>query len=89
MKDEGLLQVGLLEELDYIGVLGIEFFVKGAEILGNEFAPRPHNSGHYTIDGANYSQFDLQLFTLTGLTDDINIETTPTVMKNKIGRAHV
>ena len=75
----------LLHELDYVGVLGVEFFVKGNEILGNEFAPRPHNSGHFTLDGANFSQFDLQLFTLTGLIDDINLETVPTVMKNIVG----
>ncbi len=54
----------LLKSLNYTGVLGLEFFVKGDELLCNEFAPRPHNSGHFSMDSAFYSQFDLQLFSL-------------------------
>ena len=54
--------------LNYRGVLCVEFFVmKNGGILANEFAPRPHNSGHWTIDAANRSQFDLQLCCLAGL----------------------
>ncbi len=75
----------LLQKLDYIGVLGLEFFVKDGILLGNEFAPRPHNSGHYTMDSANYSQFDLQVFCLTGIIEDLKITTTPAVMKNMVG----
>jgi 5-(carboxyamino)imidazole ribonucleotide synthase len=46
-----------LNELDYIGVLAIEFFVVEEELIVNEFAPRPHNSGHFSIDACEYSQF--------------------------------
>ncbi len=44
-------------ELELIGTLAIEFFVKDEEVIFNEMAPRPHNSGHYTIEGCNVSQF--------------------------------
>jgi 5-(carboxyamino)imidazole ribonucleotide synthase len=48
----------LLTELDYVGVLAIEFFVRDGELLANEIAPRVHNSGHWTIEGAEVSQFE-------------------------------
>ncbi len=47
----------ILEKLDYVGVLAIEFFQKDEELLVNEFAPRPHNSGHYSLDSCSVSQF--------------------------------
>jgi len=53
--------------LGYVGVLCVEFFVlKDGSLVANEMAPRPHNSGHYTIDACDQSQFDLQVRTLTG-----------------------
>jgi 5-(carboxyamino)imidazole ribonucleotide synthase len=53
--------------LGYVGVLCVEFFVlKDGTLVANEMAPRPHNSGHYTIDACDLSQFDLQVRTLTG-----------------------
>ena len=75
----------LLEKIDYVGVLGLEFFVKDDLLLGNEFAPRPHNSGHYTIDAANFSQFDLQVLCLSGIVDELSLNTIPSVMKNMVG----
>ena len=51
----------MLSRLDYVGVLTIEFFVVGDELLANEFAPRVHNSGHWTIEGARTSQFENHL----------------------------
>jgi len=51
----------LLEHLDYVGVLTLELFVTGNGLLANEFAPRVHNSGHWTIEGANTSQFENHL----------------------------
>lgn len=52
--------------LGYVGVLCVEFFVlKDGSLVANEMAPRPHNSGHYTIDACDVSQFDLQVRTLT------------------------
>ena len=51
--------------LGYVGVLCVEFFVlEDGSLVANEMAPRPHNSGHYTIDACDLSQFDLQVRTL-------------------------
>jgi|GEM_PF-1156250 len=52
---------GLLTHLDYVGVLALELFVCGDRLLANEFAPRVHNSGHWTIEGARTSQFENHL----------------------------
>ena len=57
----------LAEALDYVGVLGVEFFVSGGELLVNEMAPRPHNSGHWTLDAAQTSQFEQQVRALVGM----------------------
>jgi 5-(carboxyamino)imidazole ribonucleotide synthase len=56
----------LLEALDYVGVLAIEFFEKDGQLIGNEFAPRVHNSGHWTIEGAQVSQFENHLRAVCG-----------------------
>lgn len=48
----------VLESLDYVGVMAFEFFVKGNELIANEIAPRVHNSGHWSIEGALCSQFE-------------------------------
>ena len=57
----------LAEKLGYVGVLGVEFFVVGKQLLVNEIAPRPHNSGHYTIDACITNQFEQQVRVMTGL----------------------
>ncbi len=57
----------LAEKLDYVGVLGVEFFVVGSQLLVNEIAPRPHNSGHYTIDACITNQFEQQVRVMAGL----------------------
>jgi len=57
----------LAEKLGYVGVLGVEFFVVDNELFVNEIAPRPHNSGHYTIDGCVTNQFEQQVRALTSL----------------------
>lgn len=60
-------QVGrLLEELRYVGVLCVEFFVHDGRLVANEFAPRVHNSGHWTIEGARTSQFENHLRAILG-----------------------
>jgi 5-(carboxyamino)imidazole ribonucleotide synthase len=57
----------LAESMQYVGVLCVEFFVlKDGSLVANEMAPRPHNSGHYSVDACDLSQFDLQVRTLTG-----------------------
>lgn len=57
----------LAKALDYVGVIGVEFFVVGGRLLVNEIAPRPHNSGHYTIDACVNNQFDQQVRVTAGL----------------------
>lgn len=57
----------IAEKLDYIGTLGVEFFVSRGELYVNEMAPRPHNSGHYTLDACVTNQFEQQVRALCGL----------------------
>ncbi len=79
------IAASLAEALDYVGVLAIEMFVCGESISLNEIAPRPHNSGHYTMDACNYSQFDQQVRTLIGLpVAKVNLH-QPAVMLNVLG----
>ncbi len=59
-KADGYLRT-LMGHLDYVGVLALELFVSGDRLLANEFAPRVHNSGHWTIEGAVTSQFENHL----------------------------
>lgn len=56
----------LLEHFDYVGVLSLELFVTGNQLLANEFAPRVHNSGHWTIEGAETSQFSNHVLAIAG-----------------------
>ena len=58
---------GLIENLDYIGTLAIEMFVTDDGLIINELAPRPHNSGHWTIDGCTVSQFEQHIRAICGL----------------------
>ncbi|MBA3623278.1 MAG: ATP-grasp domain-containing protein, partial [Methylibium sp.] len=54
--------------LNYVGVLCVEFFVlEDGTLVANEMAPRPHNSGHYSLDACDVSQFELQVRCMTGL----------------------
>ena len=77
------------QELQYVGVLCVEFFVVTQEgsnsLLVNEIAPRPHNSGHYTLDACDQSQFDLQVYTLAGLPLTQPRQHSPAVMLNLLG----
>jgi 5-(carboxyamino)imidazole ribonucleotide synthase len=57
----------ILTELDYVGVLAVEWFQDGPRLLANEMAPRVHNSGHWTIDGALTSQFENHIRAVCGL----------------------
>jgi 5-(carboxyamino)imidazole ribonucleotide synthase len=72
--------------MDYTGVLGVEMFVaNGGRLLVNEMAPRPHNSGHYTIDACSVDQFELQLRTLCGLPLEQPRLLSPVTMINLLG----
>ena len=57
----------ILDELDYVGVLAVEFFETANGLLANEMAPRVHNTGHWTIEGADTSQFENHLRAVTGM----------------------
>lgn len=61
------IAVAVAEALDYVGVLAVELFVADGQILVNELAPRPHNSGHLTLDATVTSQFEQQVRALCGL----------------------
>jgi 5-(carboxyamino)imidazole ribonucleotide synthase len=73
--------------LDYVGVLCVEFFVVGGQLLVNEIAPRPHNSGHYTIDACVTSQFEQQARILARLPLGDTSAMRPSVMVNLLGDA--
>lgn len=57
----------LLEDLQHVGVLTLELFVHGDQLIANEFAPRVHNSGHWSIEGSKTSQFENHVRAVTGL----------------------
>jgi 5-(carboxyamino)imidazole ribonucleotide synthase len=61
------LAIHIADQLDYVSVLAVEFFVSDGKLLVNEIAPRPHNSGHYTIDACATNQFEQQVRALVGL----------------------
>ena len=76
----------IAEALSYQGVLCVEFFVdESGALLINEFAPRPHNSGHGTLDASRTSQFEQQVRTLAGLPLGDTTMRTPVVMQNLLG----
>ena len=56
-----------MEALDYVGVLALELFEVNGQLIANEFAPRVHNSGHWTIEGAETSQFENHVRAVVGL----------------------
>jgi 5-(carboxyamino)imidazole ribonucleotide synthase len=76
----------IAEGLDYVGVLCIEFFgLEDGTLVVNEMAPRPHNSGHWSIEGADVSQFELQVRTLAGLPLVQPRQHSPALMLNLLG----
>ncbi len=75
----------LLEELDYVGVLAVELFEVGGSLLANEMAPRVHNSGHWTIEGAVTSQFENHLRAILGWPLGATDARGVSVMVNLIG----
>jgi 5-(carboxyamino)imidazole ribonucleotide synthase len=76
----------IAHELQYVGVLCVEFFLLGDDtLIVNEMAPRPHNSGHYSMDACDLSQFDLQVRTLAGLPLVQPRQHSPAIMLNLLG----
>ncbi len=77
---------GILEALDAVGVLCVEFFLtRSGELLVNEIAPRPHNSGHYSFDACVTSQFEQQLRAVCGLPLGSTEQMRPAAMANVLG----
>jgi 5-(carboxyamino)imidazole ribonucleotide synthase len=76
----------IAQGLDYVGVLCVEFFVQAdGALVVNEMAPRPHNSGHYSMDACDLSQFELQVRAMTGLPLPQPRQHSPAVMLNLLG----
>ncbi|MGC4092458.1 MAG: 5-(carboxyamino)imidazole ribonucleotide synthase [Polyangiaceae bacterium] len=75
----------LLERLDYVGVLTVEFFVQDGKLCANEMAPRVHNSGHFSIEGARSSQFENHLRAVCGLPLGSTELPEPCAMLNVVG----
>jgi 5-(carboxyamino)imidazole ribonucleotide synthase len=76
----------ILTALDYVGIMGIEFFLTAGRVLVNELAPRTHNSGHYSLDACVTSQFEQQLRAVCGLPLGSAALTSPeAVMVNLLG----
>jgi 5-(carboxyamino)imidazole ribonucleotide synthase len=80
-----LLATRLLEDFDHVGVLTVELFDVGGELLANEIAPRVHNSGHWTIEGAATSQFENHLRAVLGWPLGPTLARGPSAMVNCIG----
>ena len=85
-QQAGEAAAALADALDYVGVLCVEFFVlTDGSLVANEMAPRPHNSGHWSIDGCDLDQFELQVRTLTGLPLVTPRQHSAAVMLNLLG----
>jgi len=85
-RDAQALACRLATALDYRGVLGVEFFLLGdGRLLVNEMAPRPHNSGHHSIDACMTSQFEQQIRMVLGLPAGSTRLLSPAVMLNLLG----
>lgn len=78
----------IISEIHFIGTFTVEFFVdQQNNLFVNEIAPRPHNSGHYSIEACDFSQFDTHILAITGqvLPKDITL-LKPTIMMNLLGK---
>ena len=76
----------IADGLHYVGVLCVEFFLlEGGQLVVNEMAPRPHNSGHYTMNACDQSQFELQVRTLAGLPLTQPRQHSSAIMLNLLG----
>lgn len=75
----------IMNHLNYVGVMAMECFVVGDSLLINELAPRVHNSGHWTQNGASISQFELHLRAILDLPLPAPVVASPSVMVNLIG----
>lgn len=80
------LAMAIADQLGYVGVLAVEFFVVDGDVLVNELAPRPHNSGHWTLDVAQTDQFAQQVRAVCGLPlGDVSMTQPAAAMVNLLG----
>jgi 5-(carboxyamino)imidazole ribonucleotide synthase len=80
------LAMAIADALDYVGVLAVEMFLVDGELLVNELAPRPHNSGHWTLDVAQTSQFAQQIRAVCGVgLGDTSMTRPAAAMVNLLG----
>ena len=87
-KNAALLARTIAEQLDLVGLLAVEMFLRSdGELLVNELAPRPHNSGHWSIEGCATSQFEQQVRAVCGLPLGATEILQPTAMANLLGDA--
>ena len=77
----------IMDELDYVGTMAVEFFVTDAGLVANEMAPRVHNSGHWTIDGSATSQFENHMRAVTSMALGPTDALGRCAMVNLVGRA--
>jgi 5-(carboxyamino)imidazole ribonucleotide synthase len=75
----------ILDALDYVGVMGIEFFITDGRCIVNEIAPRVHNTGHHTLHGSSISQFEQHLRAITGLPVPEPLLYKPSAIVNAVG----
>lgn len=83
-KQAGAIARKIADELNYIGVLAVEFFLRGSEVLVNEIAPRVHNSGHFSIDVCEGSQFENHLRAGLGLALERTAPTHPAALMTNL-----
>jgi 5-(carboxyamino)imidazole ribonucleotide synthase len=76
---------GIAQKMGYVGTLAVEFFVVRGQLVVNEMAPRPHNSGHYTLDACVTNQFEQQVRAMTGLPLGESRAHSAAVMVNLLG----
>lgn len=85
-RNAGSIAVAIAQALDYVGVLAVEMFVVQGSLVVNELAPRPHNSGHWTLDAALTSQFEQQVRAVCGLhLGDASLAVPAAAMVNLLG----
>ena len=86
VEEAGFLARAVVEALDYVGSIAIELFLAGDALIANELAPRVHNSGHWTIEGAETSQFENHIRAICDLPLGSAALRAPSAMLNVIGR---
>ena len=79
------MAASLAQAMGYVGTMAVEFFVSDGELLMNEMAPRPHNSGHYTLDACVTDQFEEQVRAMAGLPLGEPTLLSPVAMVNLLG----